>query len=555
MTEPEKPTEQGGTPDPMIGRDLTGPLLVKRWPWIVVILLVVYGVGLTRDLSEPWWGLQDWNGAFFSQLARNHLRYPWSLHQGMPVVAAGEAVPTVGEYSIYATHPPGLVWLVATAFALLGESEAVARLVPIVFSLGAFALLLCVVRRGWNTAVAVVFGLIYALLPMSVYFGRMVDHEALCLACAAAVLYAYVRLTEFGADGLAQQGTPRQSSAPEPSRATRFGLRALLLSGLTLGIWIDWFGVLFGGVFCLYLLATDMRERARRLQALVICAVALLALGSMLAFIVYAGLEGRWSDLIAIFTSRAGEREDVTGGRGGGLWWRYAIDNLTAPVLLLGLLGLPKLLRGGPSADSWAALARRGLMLLTLSGAIWLAVFWRQFLRHEYWMFYLGPAFALSAALTVTLIWETGVRHGLKATRLAAAVLLAATLAYEFQGTSALYSRQDRPTEEIADLKAIHAATAAGDRVVLFENPYRVERRGDYEFRNIVPPQLPYYLDRAFTVTGRISDLPVLAGEHRVFVRPRDGLLRRPLSEAEREALEQWPQRALGLYLLYDLSE
>lgn len=115
--------------------------------------------------------------------------------------------------------------------------------------------------------------------------------------------------------------------------------------------------------------------------------------------------------------------------------------------------------------------------------------------------------------------------------------------------------RQDRPTEEIADLKAIHAATAAGDWVVLFENPYRVERRGNYEFRNIVPPQLPYYLDRAFTVTGRISDLPVLAGDHRVFVRPRDGLLRRPLSEDERLALEQWPQRALGLYLLYDLGD
>jgi len=555
VTTATQPTEQGALSDQTITHDVNAPILSKRWPWIVVLLLIVYSVGLTRDLSEPWWGLQDWNGAFFSQLARNHLRYPWSLHQGMPVVAVGEAVPTVGEYSIYATHPPGLVWLVALAFTLLGESEAVARLVPIAFSLGAFALLLCVVRRGWNATVAVVFGLIYALLPMSVYFGRMVDHEALCLACAAAVVFAYMRLTEIGADGLAQQSESKQRTAADANNLTRFGLWALLCLGLILGIWIDWFGVLFGGVFCLFLLGTDVRERLRRLRALIICAVALVALGSMLAFIVYAGLEGRWSDLLAIFTSRAGEREDVTGGRGGGLWWRYAIDNLTAPVLLLGLLGLPKLLRGGNPADSGAALARRGLMLLTLSGAIWLAVFWRQFLRHEYWMFYLGPAFALSAALTVTLIWQTGVRHGLKATRLAAVVLLAATLAYQFQGTTTLYMRQDRPTEEIADLKAIHAATAAGDWVVLFENPYRVERRGNYEFRNIVPPQLPYYLDRAFTVTGRISDLPVLAGDHRVFVRPRDGLLRRPLSEDERLALEQWPQRALGLYLLYDLGD
>ncbi len=533
-----------------VARDEIASMLTKCWRWLVVLLLVVYGVGLTRDLTEPWWGLQDWNGAFFSQLARNHLRYPWSLHHGMPVVAVGDTLPTVGEYSIYATHPPGLVWLVAGAFAVFGESEAVARLVPIVFSIGAFAMLLWVMRRGWGTFVAVVFGMIYALLPMGVYFGRMVDHEAICLACAVAVLFAYIRLPESSGSRESEE-----KAATSSSNAAIFGLWALLLTGLIAGIWVDWFGVLFGGVFCIYLLATDVRERSRRTRAMVICGVALVALASMLAFIVYAGLEGRWSDLVAIFTSRAGEREDVTGGRGGGQWWRYTIDNLTAPLLLLGLLGMPKLLRGGSQAGDGSALARWGVWLLAVSGTIWLAVFWRQFLRHEYWMFYLGPIFALSAALAITAIWQTGVRHGLKATRMAAVVLLAATLVYEFKGTSDLFARQDRPTEEIADFRAIHAATRSEDRLVLFENPYRVERRGDYEFRNIVPPQLPYYVDRAFTVTGRISDLPLLATEHRVFIRPHDGLLRRPLGAGEREALEQWPVRPLGLYLLYDLGE
>jgi len=545
-----KPTSEGSENATAVVRDQIEATLTKRWPWLVVLLLVVCGAGLMRDLYEPWCGLQDWNGAFFSQLARNHLRYPWSLHHGMPVVAVGDALPAAGEFSIYATHPPGLVWLVAGAFAMLGESEVVARLVPIVFSIGAFAMLLWVMRRGWGTLVAVVFGTIYALLPMGVYFGRMVDHEAICLACAAAVLFAYVRLTERGETPEASENETTANSS-----VARFGQWVLLLSGLIVGIWIDWFGVLFGGVFCIYLLATDLRDRSRRTPVLVICVVALIALGSMLAFIVNAGLDGRWSDLLAIFTSRAGEREDVTGGRGVGEWWRYTIDNLTAPVLLLGLLGLPRLLRGGSQADDGSSLARRGVWLLTISGAIWLAVFWRQFLRHEYWMFYLGPIFALSAALTITAIWQTGVRHGLKATRLAAVVLLAATLVYEFQGAGDLFARQDRPMEEIADFRAIHAATRSGDRIVLFENPYRVEQRGDYEFRNIVPPQLPYYLDRAFTVTGRISDLPTLAAEHRAFIRPHDGLLRRPLGEGQREALEQWRVRPLGLYLLYDLGE
>src|SRR5690606_8462102 len=118
---------------------------------------------------------------FFSQLARNFLRYPFDIHHGMPIVAAGEAVPPPDARSLYATHPPALVWLVAGVFQAFGATEWVARLVPITFSLAAFGLLLWLITTAWGPWTAAMAGLFYAVMPMSVYYGRMVDHEAVCL--------------------------------------------------------------------------------------------------------------------------------------------------------------------------------------------------------------------------------------------------------------------------------------------------------------------------------------------------------------------------------------
>ena len=126
----------------------------------VLAVLALYAAGLSRDLTEPWVGMHDWNGAFYSQLARNLLRYPWSEHHGVPIVAVGESLPPADERSFYATHPPGLVWLVAGAFAMGGEAESVARMVPIVASLASLLLLVPLVAAGRDRETAVVVGLI-----------------------------------------------------------------------------------------------------------------------------------------------------------------------------------------------------------------------------------------------------------------------------------------------------------------------------------------------------------------------------------------------------------
>src|SRR5262249_20089142 len=133
------------------------------------------------DLTEQWVGWHDWNGAFYSEVAINLLRYPTSLHHGLPIVGMGSLPPASSDHAIYAQHPPGLAWLLAGEFWIAGHSEAVARTIPIIASLATLWLFINLVQRHFGRETAYVAGLFYALLPMSVYFGRMVNHEAVCL--------------------------------------------------------------------------------------------------------------------------------------------------------------------------------------------------------------------------------------------------------------------------------------------------------------------------------------------------------------------------------------
>ncbi len=88
------------------------------------------------------WSLGDhngWGGAFYSNIARNYLRYGYGETHFAPVVNTG--IVPARRHVYYLTHPPGIGWLVSVCFRLLGIHEWAARLVPLVFSLGTIVLL------------------------------------------------------------------------------------------------------------------------------------------------------------------------------------------------------------------------------------------------------------------------------------------------------------------------------------------------------------------------------------------------------------------------------
>src|SRR4051794_40576712 len=104
-----------------------------------------------------------------------------------------------GERTPYGHHPPGTALTIAAAFALTGsDAPAVARLTVITFHIGSMLLLTAMLglllddhRRG------LLGGLVMATLPMSAYFGRMVNYEPICLFGIMLLLFGYVRFKRY----------------------------------------------------------------------------------------------------------------------------------------------------------------------------------------------------------------------------------------------------------------------------------------------------------------------------------------------------------------------
>jgi len=159
---------------------------------LVLAALVVAGLGMKPALEPgPW--QQSWlghNGARYSQIARNYVRLGPLHLGGAPLLNAAQEP----EPDVYGNHPPGLSWLLAAGFALVGEDESTAR------GLAALATLLSLLFLAWlvsgesDPVTGGLAALLAAAMPMTMVYGAHVDPQgAPALAAGLAVLLAYRR--------------------------------------------------------------------------------------------------------------------------------------------------------------------------------------------------------------------------------------------------------------------------------------------------------------------------------------------------------------------------
>ncbi len=96
----------------------------------------------------------------------------------------------------HVSHPPLFHYILALAFALLGGSELVARIVILPFSLGSVALVYLLAERYLSRRIAVTASLFMALSVLSSYFGRIVNFEVLAQFFVLLFIFQYLRYPE-----------------------------------------------------------------------------------------------------------------------------------------------------------------------------------------------------------------------------------------------------------------------------------------------------------------------------------------------------------------------
>lgn len=347
---------------------------------IGLILLVAATLRFYGSMRRWEGGHIGHNGATYSMIARNHLRYGLIKTRFLSTIK-DPLVPDGLRYNVH--HPPLLGLMTAASFRILGESEFSARLLPIIFSLGNICLLYLLVVPLWGNAVAVIGTFFAAFMTMDAFYGPHV--EVFGSAVLFFILASYLSYREW-----------------TRTAQSRYCVTSLLSYVLAMGT--EWTGYY---VIILVLVEELFREKS------------LKGAPSMLRIYLVIGGAVFFVYLVAVRV--------VTGSFLGGTWFESLLFRLNLgaraldypftmpqyvrgicynlviyfgwPVLALSVLGLVTMYAG----DHGEGAGRRARWIvaanLLILGMTHLVIFRNAVYIHDYTLFNLTPGLSLLAAV------------------------------------------------------------------------------------------------------------------------------------------------------------
>jgi dolichyl-phosphate-mannose-protein mannosyltransferase len=378
------------------------PLRTRREAAAVAAIVVLAFAALTYDAASPWQGHGDWNGALWSLFARNFLRYGYrALHFGHAYFA-GPMPDHVGYY----THHSVVITLILTElYRVFGIHEAVARTAVSAVTVATAVLLYRLTNALFTARTALVATLVFALCPLTLFFGRMYNHEVFALFWIVACVAAYRRwLASHARRDLAGVGT------------TTF------LATMT--AWPGYY--LWPALIVHHRLAVGRNAEHRRLQRV-------LAACTLVAFAVYLA-HGYWLRGTTLFVEiveacRKGWFSDRLDW-GEAFTFRTFVETelqrsvvyFTWPVVALAVVGFGSVVRSTLQRRGMA-LAHGVLLLFLGLGASHVLLFKQSAMGHDYYIYYLLPAVAVAAGIGATRLATPGSLRPVRVTALVALAL------------------------------------------------------------------------------------------------------------------------------------
>jgi len=395
--------------------------------WLFLIIVSLSVLLMARNMAQPWNGLDATNGSLYSTMARNYLHYG-VLELRLGQATNPEPVADIAQLHFHQHHPPGLPLLLAASFAVFGESEAAARLVPLSLTLGSLALLFAITRRVYGEGIALAAAMVFASFPSVLFFARMPGFEPPSLFFILLALWGYLNYLEA---------------------AGKASLLTLYLA-LAAGLMTDWpvyFLVpLIAGHYWVYCRGPRLLNPV--VLGLPMLASAMLGVFAYLSWLVnpesitsivnqgkvYMGLIGNDSPLAtryheATITFTAGQYIKTVVGK-FDLMFAY-------PLILLALLGLwgTRKARG----------ARETLVFLPLLLALaYCVVFYRSVFIHQWHTYYFAAPFAILAALAAGRMMKAESDSQIRWRGTTAVFLLAVTLSGAMPRLQSLHEFQPR---------------------------------------------------------------------------------------------------------------
>ncbi len=356
-------------------------------PVALAALLLLQLALLTTGIHREYRLKHEDNNAIHATFARAHLQLGLAVTRGENYFHN----PHTGQGSFYTNHPPGPGLALAAVYRITGsDGPLVTRATAIGFHLLGtwlfFGLARRVLTHGWEVLLAVG---IYALLPESAFFGRMLNHEVIVLPGVVLLVRGYL----------------------ECVRGTWAVVRWLpaVAGGAALACIAGWAGF-FAIAACAVHAACELtirRNRRGALPLLLLAGVGLAVFGAIVAHLAMtSGANASYFQQLMAARSGLGVDSALAPrlGRLLELHWRYF--GLTSLVALSALAW--KAARGLRPPETNDAVDAGVIFLM--AGAGYVAAFSLNASRHDYWQFLLLPASALAVTLAARHVLHAATR-------------------------------------------------------------------------------------------------------------------------------------------------
>jgi hypothetical protein len=397
---------------------------VGRRDLVVLGLAVLLAVFVRLPVIDvPFHRTPEGVGSFYGILARNYLRLEWSEHVGVPVMSPGVAEDQPPAF--YHHHPPLVPLLIAGSYGLFGEGEWQTRLWPSLFNVGCIVLIHLLMRGVGRPVAAGVAAMLFAVAPISIYYGGHPD-----VINSQLVFFVLLSVAAY----------LRFQAAP--------GGRwlVLLLAAFIPAAATDWPAFLLVPVFCAHYAVSRRGQGWRWMVGFALAATVLFA---VVYFYITLASGAQWNWLVEKLSHRSfsavGDRNDHYTLAGWlGEITRHNLRMHTLP--LLAAAGAWLVVFGWRRGDEGARLTR-----LLLGWALLHVLVGQQGVYvHDWWWWPLTPGLVLAAGLAADELLRGARPAALRRTGAIAVVLL--LLAFTAWTTSTHLPRFVRHEQTHGDL-------------------------------------------------------------------------------------------------------
>src|SRR6266487_4300766 len=269
--------------------------------------------------------------------------------------------------------------MLAGMFAVIGEKEWVARLLPIAFSLVGVVLLWALMKDCAGSRAATFGAILFAAMPMELFYGRMVNFEPINLVWMLGSLFCLRRWEQTGGRGW----------------------RNWMLAGLVLSLWTAWLGYVFVLILSVYFFTARGKKNPRLAMLLLgLCVTSIMLFMLQISWV----QPNAWQDLIETFNRRKGSQLP----NGSNFTWKdwewkiggTLLTHIHAVAWAFAVIGLVWLLRCRKTDEPLRWLGWAALFFFVLS-AFYIVAFGNASYVHSYASFYFTVPVAIAGGIAV----------------------------------------------------------------------------------------------------------------------------------------------------------